>query len=132
LDLLEIVPEVTPPVCKLANYGKYKYEVHRKEKDAKKKQKTILLKEIKIRPKIDEHDLQTKIKHVIRFLSDGNKAKLTIMFRGREMAHIDIGRKILDRIIDMLKEISIVEQTPKLEGRNMTLVLSPRRENAKT
>jgi len=129
---LEIVPEVTPPVCKLANYGKYKYEVHRKEKDAKKKQKTILLKEIKIRPKIDEHDLQTKIKHVIRFLSDGNKAKLTIMFRGREMAHIDIGRKILDRIIDMLKEISIVEQTPKLEGRNMTLVLSPRRENAKT
>ena len=113
---MEIVPEVSPPVCKLANYGKYKYEIHRKEKDARKKQKTILVKEIKIRPKIDEHDLQTKIKHVIR----------------REMAHTDIGRKILERIIEMLKEISVVEQTPKLEGRNMTIVISPRRENAKT
>lgn len=101
--------------------------MHRKEKDAKKKQHIILVKEIKIRPKIDEHDLQTKVKHIIRFLNDGNKARVTMMFRGREMAHIDLGRKILDRIIDLLKDISQVEQQPKLEGRNMTLGLAPKR-----
>lgn len=100
--------------------------MHRKEKDAKKKQHIILVKEIKIRPKIDEHDLQTKVKHIVRFLNDGNKARVTMMFRGREMAHIDLGRKILDRIIDLLKDISQVEQQPKLEGRNMTLGLAPK------
>lgn len=101
--------------------------MHRKEKDAKKKQHIILVKEIKIRPKIDEHDLQTKVKHIVRFLNDGNKARVTMMFRGREMAHIDLGRKILDRIINLLKDISQVEQQPKLEGRNMTLGLAPKR-----
>ena len=126
-DLLEIAPDISPPVCKLADYGKYKYEIHRKERDAKKKQHIILVKEIKIRPKIDEHDLQTKIRHVIRFLNDGNKAKITIMFRGRELAHVNLGRAILDRIIEMLKDISYVEQEPKLEGNNMTLGLSPKR-----
>ena len=126
-DLLEIAPDALPPVCKLANYGKYKYEIHRKERVAKKKQHIILIKEIKIRPKIDEHDLQTKIRHVMRFLNDGNKAKITIMYRGREVSHAELGRRILDRIIEMLKDISFVEQAPKLEGKNMTLVLFPKK-----
>ena len=128
LDLIEISSDATPPVCKIADLGKYVYDLHKKEKQSKRKQKLVIVKEMKIRPKIDEHDYQTKLNHLIRFLSRGDKTKVTIMFRGREMAHKDIGRKILDRVIENLAELSDVENPPKMEGYNMTLLLSPKRK----
>lgn len=128
LDLIEVAPDAKPPVCRIANYGKFIYEMHKKERQAKKKQKIISVKEIKIRPKIDEHDYQTKLRHLQRFLSRGDKAKVTIMFRGREMAHQDLGKKILDRVVENLAEISEVEMQAKMEGYNMILVLSPKKK----
>jgi len=126
LDLVEIAPTAKPPVCRIMNYGKYRYEQSKKAREAKKKQVVIQLKEIKLRPKTDEHDFQFKARHVDRFLRAGHKAKITMMFRGREMVHTELGKRLLDRLMDVLKDVAQVEQPAKLEGRNMTMVLGPR------
>ena len=125
LDLVEVAPQATPPVCRIMDYGKFKYERDIRQKDARKKQSRSGLKEIKFRPKIDPHDYATKKGHVERFLKGGNKVKVTIMFRGREMAHTELGRKILDRLVADLGEKVVVESMPKQEGRNMIMVVSP-------
>ncbi|MGD8924677.1 MAG: translation initiation factor IF-3 [Syntrophobacterales bacterium] len=126
LDLVEVAPKATPPVCKIMDYGKYKYLQSKKLQEAKKKQVTIQVKEVKIRPKTEEHDYQFKLRHIKRFLGEKNKAKVTIMFRGREIAHSELGLKVLERIVADTEEEAVVEQTPKLEGRNMTMILAPR------
>ncbi len=125
LDLVEVAPQATPPVCRIMDYGKFKYERDVRQKEARKKQSRSGLKEIKFRPKIDPHDYATKKGHVERFLKGGNKVKVTIMFRGREMAHTELGRKILDRLVGDLGETIVVESMPKQEGRNMIMVISP-------
>jgi translation initiation factor IF-3 len=125
LDLVEVAPQATPPVCRIMDYGKFKYERDVRQKEARKKQSRTGLKEIKFRPKIDPHDYATKKGHVERFLKGGNKVKVTIMFRGREMAHTDLGRKILDRLVADLGESIVVESFPKQEGRNMIMVIGP-------
>ena len=125
LDLVEVAPQADPPVARIMDYGKYKYERDVKQKEARKKQSRSGLKEIKFRPKIDPHDYGTKKGHVERFLAGGNKVKVTIMFRGREMAHTDLGRKILDRLVNDLGETVVVEAMPKQEGRNMIMVIAP-------
>jgi translation initiation factor IF-3 len=126
LDLVEVAPNAKPPVCRVMDYGKFKYKQSKRVHEAKKKQKLLQLKEMKMRPKTEEHDYQFKIKHVRRFLSEGNKAKITIMFRGRELSHMELGSRILDRLVVDLSDISIVEQQPKREGRNLTMVLAPK------
>ncbi|MCL0100248.1 translation initiation factor IF-3 [Peptococcaceae bacterium] len=131
LDLVEIAPQANPPVCRLMDYGKYKYEQSKKEKEAKKKQKIIQVKEIKMRPNIEEHDYQVKLRNVMKFLKSGNKVKATIMFRGREIVHAPKGEEILSRMAGDLKEVSVVERSPKLEGRNMVMVLSPKVDKKK-
>ncbi|MGZ5344041.1 MAG: translation initiation factor IF-3 [Actinomycetota bacterium] len=125
LDLVEVAPQANPPVCRIMDYGKFKYERDIRQKDARKKQSRSGLKEIKFRPKIDPHDYATKKGHVERFLKGGSKVKVTIMFRGREMAHTELGRKILDRLVGDLGEKVVVESMPKQEGRNMIMVVSP-------
>jgi translation initiation factor IF-3 len=127
LDLVEVAPQAQPPVCRIMDYGKYKYERDIRQKEARKKQARIEVKEIKFRPKIDPHDYATKKGHVERFLRAGARVKVTIMFRGREMAHTDLGRKILDRLVEDLKEIAQVDSYPKLDGRNMVMVIAPTR-----
>ena len=124
-DLVEVVL-MRNPVCRIMDYGKYKYQQSKRLQQAKKKQKVISVKEIKLRPKTEEHDYQFKSQHVRRFLQDGHKAKVTVVFRGREMAHTELGRRMLDRIVEDMGDISTVEQTPRQEGRNMSMVLSPR------
>ncbi len=126
LDLVEVSPNADPPVCKVLDYGKYKYEAQKKANEARKKQKVIDVKEIKMRPGIDEHDYQVKMRSVRRFLEDGDKVKMTIRFRGREMAHQDLGMKVLDRIREEIDEMAKVEQLPKSEGRLMTMVIAPK------
>ena len=128
LDLVEVAPQADPPVCRIMDYGKYKYEQAVRQKEARKKQSLIVVKEMKMRPKIDRHDYETKKGHVVRFLRQGAKVKVTIMFRGREMSHQELGRKLLDRLADDLSEIARIETMPKLDGRNMTMVLSPLKE----
>jgi len=125
LDLVEVAPQADPPVARIMDYGKYKYERDVRQKEARRKQSRSGLKEIKFRPKIDPHDYATKKGHVERFLRGGNKVKVTIMFRGREMAHTELGRKILDRLVGDLGETVVVESMPKQEGRNMIMVISP-------
>ncbi len=125
LDLVEVAPQANPPVCRIMDYGKFKYERDIRQKEARKKQSRTELKEIKFRPKIDAHDYGTKKGHVERFLRGGHKVKVTIMFRGREMTHTDLGRKILDRVVGDLGEMVTVESMPKQEGRNMIMVISP-------
>ena len=125
LDLVEVAPQANPPVCRIMDYGKFKYERDVRQKEARKKQSRSGLKEIKFRPKIDPHDYNTKMGHVGRFLKGGNKVKVTIMFRGREMAHTDLGRRILDRVVGDLGDSVIVESMPKQEGRNMIMVITP-------
>jgi translation initiation factor IF-3 len=125
LDLVEVAPQANPPVCRIMDYGKYKYERALRQKEARKKQIRIEVKEIKFRPKIDRHDYETKKGHVIRFLNAGNRVKVTIMFRGREMAHTELGQRILDRLIEDLDGLATVEQPSKLDGRNMVMVLAP-------
>jgi translation initiation factor IF-3 len=127
LDLVEVAPQADPPVCRIMDYGKFKYERDIRQKEARKKQSRTELKEIKFRPKIDRHDYGTKKGHVERFIRGGNKVKVTIMFRGREMAHTDLGRKILDRLVEDLGQMVVVESLPKQEGRNMIMVISPNR-----
>jgi translation initiation factor IF-3 len=125
LDLVEVAPQARPPVCRLLDYGKYRYEMAVKAKDAKRKQASSVLKEMKMRPKIDIHDYNTKKGHIERFLNGGHKVKVTIMYRGREMAHTELGAKILDRLATDLAPIAHVETPPKLDGRNMTIVFAP-------
>jgi len=125
LDLVEVAPLAQPPVCRIMDYGKYKYERDVRQKEARKKQVRVEVKEIKMRPKIDRHDYGTKKGHVERFLKAGARVKVTIMFRGREMAHTDLGRKLLDRLTEDLAELATVETYPKLDGRNMEMVLTP-------
>ena len=126
LDLVEVSPNADPPVCKILDYGKFKYEEQKKANEARKKQKTIDVKEIKMRPGIDVHDYEVKMRNVRRFLDDGDKVKVTIRFRGREMAHQDLGLKVLNRVRSELEELAKVEQFPHLEGRLMTMVVAPK------
>ena len=126
LDLVEVSPNADPPVCKILDYGKFKYEQQKKRNEARKKQKIIEVKEIKMRPGIDEHDYQVKMRSMRRFLDDGDKVKVTIRFRGREMAHQELGMKVLDRVCDDLEELVKVEIVPQTEGRLMTMVLAPK------
>ena len=127
LDLVKIAPTAKPPVCKIVDYGKYKYEQIRKEKEAKKKQKTIEIKEIRLSPNIDTNDLNTKINAARKFLTKGDKVKVTLRFRGREMAHMNSSKHILDEFAEKLSDISVVEKAPKVEGRSMTMFLTEKR-----
>ena len=127
LDLVKIAPTAKPPVCKIVDYGKYKYEQIRKEKEAKKKQKTIEIKEIRLSPNIDTNDLNTKVNSARKFLSKGDKVKVTLRFRGREMAHMNNSKHILDDIAESLSDIAVVEKAPKVEGRSMTMFLTEKR-----
>lgn len=127
LDLVKIAPTAKPPVCKIVDYGKYKYEQIRKEKEAKKKQKTVEIKEIRLSPNIDTNDLNTKINAARKFLTKGDKVKITLRFRGREMAHMNNSRHILDDFAQSLSDISVIEKAPKVEGRSMTMFLTEKR-----
>ena len=127
LDLVKIAPKAQPPVCKIIDYGKYKYEQTRKEKEAKKKQKTVEIKEVRMSPNIDTNDLNTKVNNARKFLEKGNKVKVTLRFRGREMAHVQQTKHILDDFAEMLRDVATVEKAPKLEGRNMSMVLTIKR-----
>jgi len=124
LDLVEISPNADPPVCKIMNYGKYKFQQAKKVKEAKSKQKQILVKEVKFKPRIDEHDYQFKCKHIRRFLEQGNKVRAFVHFRGRERAHLEIGLKILERIIEDVNELAVVEKKPSMEGSQMAMYLA--------
>jgi translation initiation factor IF-3 len=126
LDLVEISPNADPPVCKLLDYGKYKYQAQKKAAEARKKQKTFDVKEIKMRPNIDNHDYDVKMRNIKRFFEHGDKVKVTLRFRGREMAHAELGRQLLDRVKDEVDELAKVEAEPKMEGRQMIMVLAPR------
>jgi len=124
LDLVEVAPTAKPPVCRIMDFGKYKYELSKKAQESKKRQTTIVVKEVKLRPRTDEHDVEFKVNNIKRFLEEGNKVKVSIMFRGREMAYTSQGRALLDRIVVALDGIAVVEQQPRLEGRNMMLFLT--------
>ena len=123
LDLVEVAPMAKPPVCRIMDFGKYKYELSKKAHESKKHQSVIVVKEIKLRPRTDDHDVQFKTNNIKRFLEEGNKVKVTVMFRGREMAHTSHGRALLERILTELQNEVAVEQTPRMEGRNMTMML---------
>jgi translation initiation factor IF-3 len=126
LDLVEVSPNADPPVCKILDYGKFKYEAQKKRNEARKKQKVIEVKEIKMRPGIDDHDYDVKMRAMIRFLEEGDKVKVTMRFRGREMVHQELGLKVLERVRGQVEELAKVEQTPRLEGRQMTMVIAPK------
>ncbi len=130
-DLVEVAPSAQPPVCRLMDYGKYKFEQNKREKEARKKQKVIAVKEVKMRPNIEEHDFQVKARNARRFLSGGDKVKLTIMFRGREITHPELGEKLSLKFVEELTDISSVEKPPKVEGRNMVTFLIPKLDNDK-
>ncbi len=125
LDLVEIAPTAKPPVCKIMDYGKHKYEQSKKKQQAKKQQSVVHLKEIKMRPSTDEHDFQVKLKHVKRFLEDGDRVKITIRFRGREMAHKELGQQRMERVMEEVKELAEIFQAPQMEGRMMHMLLQP-------
>ena len=125
LDLVEVAPQASPPVCRIMDYGKYLYQQKKRAHDAKRHQKIIQIKEVKFRPKIDEHDYDFKKKHIVRFLEEGNHVKVVIMFRGREIVHRDRGKIILDRIIEELGELAKVDRDPAMEGRTMMMILTP-------
>jgi translation initiation factor IF-3 len=127
LDLVEVAPTSAPPVCRILDYGKFRYQQSKKLQDAKKSQTTIQVKEIRLRPKTETHDLQVKIKHIRKFLDQHDKVKITMMFRGREIAYADMGKKIMEDIREALAEFSVVEQQPRLEGRNMVMILAPKK-----
>lgn len=126
LDLVEIAPNADPPVCKILDYGKFKYEEQKKKNEARKKQKVIEVKEIKLRPSIDDHDYEVKMRSMNKFIEEGDKVKVTMRFRGRELAHQELGMNVLMRVRDDLEEIAKVEQMPRMEGRQMTMVVAPR------
>ncbi|HCX66276.1 MAG TPA: translation initiation factor IF-3 [Rhodobiaceae bacterium] len=125
LDLVEVSPNAKPPVCKLLDYGKFKYQAQKKANEARKKQKTVEVKEIKMRPNIDVHDYDVKMRSMLRFFEEGDKVKVTLRFRGREMAHQDLGRQLLERIAEDIKDVGRVENMPKMEGRQMIMVIGP-------
>jgi translation initiation factor IF-3 len=125
LDLVEVNPMAKPPVCKIMDYGRFKYEEKKKASEAKKKQVVVHLKEVKLRPKTEEHDYDFKVRNVKRFLEEGNKARITIMFRGREITHKELGQALLDDVIKDTKEVGVVEQSPRMEGRQMFMILAP-------
>jgi translation initiation factor IF-3 len=125
-DLVEVAPNADPPVCKIMDFGKFKYQQNKKTQEAKKKASVIQVKEVKVRPKTDEHDLEFKMRHIRRFLGQKDKAKVTMLFRGREIAYTQQGMKILERIIEALQDEAVVEQRPKMEGRNLIMVLAPK------
>jgi translation initiation factor IF-3 len=130
---VEVAPNANPPVCKIMDFGKFKYEQDVRRKESRRKTTNVVIKEMKFRPKIDEHDYTTKTKHVERFLNEGSKVKITIMFRGREMAHPELGKKILDRIAEQVKDVGNVEAAPRVDGRNMLMVLAPvKKQEVKT
>jgi translation initiation factor IF-3 len=131
LDLVEVAPNANPPVCRIMDYGRYVYEQEQRRRQSKRKATNVVIKEMKFRPKIDEHDYVTKMKHVVRFLGEGNKVKLTIMFRGREMAHPELGMKILRRVADDVADFAVIESDPRQDGRNMTMVLHPVRKDGR-
>ena len=126
LDLVEVSPKAMPPVCKIMDYGKFKYETAKKTKDAKKHQSTVLYKEIKFRPKTDDHDFDFKVKHIREFLADGNKCKLVVVFRGREIVHPETGQAMLDRVVKTVSDVAMIEQRPMMEGRRMVMIIGPR------
>jgi translation initiation factor IF-3 len=126
LDLVEVAPSAKPPVCRIMDYGRFKFEQSKKDREAKKKQKQITVKEVKVRPNIDEHDYQVKVKNMLRFLADGDKVKVTITFRGREVTHSESGRIILRKMAEAAGENANIEREPKLEGRNMIMILAPK------
>ncbi len=125
LDLVEVAPNAVPPVCRIMDYGKYKYEQTKKEREARKHQKVVLLKEVRLTPTTDEHDLEVKARTILRFLEEGDKVKVTVRFRGREMAHPQLGKRALDAILAHLGGRAVVERPPLIEGRTMTMLLSP-------
>ena len=126
LDLMEVSPNADPPVCKILDYGRFRYEAQKKKNEARKKQKIIEVKEIKMRPNIDTHDYEVKMRAIHRFIDEGDKVKVTMRFRGREMVHQDLGKQVLDRVREEMEEKAKVEQFPKIEGRQMTMVMAPR------
>jgi translation initiation factor IF-3 len=128
LDLVEVAPGVTPPVCRIMNYGKFQYQKSKRAHDAKKHQKVVVLKEVKFRPKTEEHDFQFKKNHIIRFLSEGDKAKASVVFRGREMTHQEIGRRLMDRLLEELAEYVEVERAPKMEGYALVAIFGPKKK----
>lgn len=125
LDLVEVSPKSDPPVCRIMDFGKFKYQQSKKAQEAKKKQAVVHLKEVKLRPKTEEHDLEFKLRHIERFLKEGNKTKVTLIFRGREITHAELGKQMMERIIERTKEWGKVEQPPKFEGRNYIMILAP-------
>ena len=131
LDLVEVAPKAKPPVCRIMDFGKYRYEQQKREKEAKKKQKVITIKEVKLRPHIEQHDFDVKVKNALRFVEEGNKVKVTIMFRGREMSHQELGREVLHRVAETLKDLVAIERDVKLEGKNMIMILAPKAPKAK-
>lgn len=128
MDLVNVAPGAKPPVARILDYGKYRYDMMKKEKESKKKQKTIAVKELRFTPNIEEHDLNTKAKKAIEFLNDGNRIKVSVRFRGREMGHTEIGRRVLDEFVEMVEDYGEVDKKPKMEGRNMTMFLAPKPE----
>lgn len=126
LDLVEVSPTANPPVCRIMDYGKHKYEQSKREKEAKKKQRVINVKEVKVRPNIEEHDLEVKIKNAVRFLAAGDKVKVTLMFRGREISHVNIAKEILNKIAETVADKAVIEKPAKVEGKNMIMILAPK------
>lgn len=129
LDLVEVAPTAKPPVCRIMDFGKFKYEQQKRDKEAKKKQKVVTVKEVKLRPNIEDHDFNVKLKNAQRFLEDGDKVKVTIMFRGRELSHPELGKQILVKMANILKDMVTVEREPKLEGKNMIMILAAKSHN---
>lgn len=125
LDLVEVAPQAKPPVCRVMDYGKFKYQMSKKARDARKRQTVIQVKEVKFKTRTDEHDFQFKLRNIKRFLKEGNKVKVTVMFRGREITHPEIAQGILDRVVEGIKDEAVIEAKPKLEGRNMTMIAAP-------
>ena len=126
LDLVEVAPGASPPVCRVMNYGKYKYQQNKRSQEAKKHQTVIHVKEVKVRPRTEDHDFQFKVRHIKRFIEEGNKVKISLLFRGREIAHPEFGREMLTRIQEEIKDLAVVEQLPRMEGRIMVMILSPK------
>lgn len=126
LDLVKIAPQATPPVCKIMDYGKYRFEINKKEKEAKKKQKTVEIKEIRISPTIEEHDFNVKARQLLQFLKEGDKIKVTVRFRGREVSYASLGETLLDKFAQIVEEVGTIEKKPKLEGKNMIMIVSPK------
>jgi len=127
LDLVEVAPQARPPVCRLMDFGRYKYEQSKREREARKRQRTVELKEIKFRPRIEEHDFRVKLRNATRFLNDGDKVKVTIVFRGREIVHTQLGEQLMNRLASELAELATVERAPRLEGKQMVMILAPKK-----